>query len=229
MSFKNPPVYLLLFALSMLACNRETDMPDELEVYHLQYEIEYLEEMAGDVPTKILPRKMEAFYSKQFVYTRIDGFFNQFTLVQIANLKQKRVHTLLDFFGTHVSYSGEEGELPAGIQELEDLKLRFTRDTASIGGFLSEKILVETGGEQYDIYSTSEIKVRHPNISTPYQTVNAPLTAFRIQLSHLKMELRCKNSEVLTIDSEIFTIPEKYKAVNRAAMEEIINNLFTKD
>lgn len=229
MSLKKPLIYLSILTLIFSACRRETELPDEIEVYHLQYDIDYLEEMAGDIPTKILPRKMEAFYSKQFVYTRIDGFFNQFTLVQIANLKQKRVHTLLDFFGTHVSYSGEPGELPAGVQELEDLKLRFTRDTATIGGFLSEKIKVETAEEQYNIYSTSEIKVRHPNISTPYQTVNHPLTAFRIQLSHLKMDLRCKNSEVLSVDSEIFTIPEEYKSVNRTAMEEIINNLFTKD
>ena len=199
------------------------------EAYYLQYEIKYLEEMAGDVPTKMLPRKMEAFYSKHYVYTRIDGFFNQFTLVQIADLKRKRVITLLDFFGTHVSYSGNTGELAAGIRNPDILELRFTKDTATIGGFLSEKIEVETRDERYDIYSTPEIRVRHANISTPYQTVSHPLTAFRIQLSQLKMELTCKKSEFKPIDPEMFNIPDGYKAINRAAMEEIINNLFTKD
>lgn len=185
--------------------------------------------MAGDVPTKILPRKMDAFYSKHYVYTRIDGFFNQFTLVQIADLKRKEVITLLDFFGTHVSYKGKPGELPAGIKEPDALKMSYTKDTASIGGFLSEKINVETADAKFDIYYTPEIRVRHANISTPYQTVKHPLTAFRIQLSHLKMDLVCNNSEIKSIDSEMFMIPEEYKAVNRAAMEEIINNLFTKD
>ncbi len=112
---------------------------------------------------------------------------------------------------------------------MEKLKLHFTKDTVTIGGFLSEKIEVETADEQYDIYSTPEIRVRNSNISTPYQTVNHPLTAFRIQLSHLKMDLTCKSSEYKSIESEMFKIPEEYKAVNRAAMEEIINNLFTKD
>jgi len=226
---KYPLLYLFLVALMVPACKPDTSSPKNIEVYHIQYEIKYLEDMAGDVPTKILPRKMDAFYSRHYVYTRIDGFFNQFTLVQIADLKRKQVITLLDFFGTHVSYTGKPGELPAGIKEPDALKLEFTKDTATIGGFLSEKIKVETADEKFDIYCTPEIRVRHSNISTPYQTVSHPLTAFRIQLSHLKMDLVCKNSEIKSVDSEMFKIPEEYKALNRAAMEEIINNLFTKD
>lgn len=185
--------------------------------------------MAGDIPTKILPRKMDAYYSKYFVYTRIDGFFNQFTLVQIADLKRNQVSTLLDFFGTHVSYTGSKGELPASVMDLEELDMKFTKDTITLGGFLSEKIEVKTIDSQYDIYYTPEIKVRHPNISTPYTMVKYPLTSFRIQLSQLKMHLTCNKYEHKIVDYEMFSIPEEYKRVNRAAMEEIINNLFTKD
>ena len=110
-----------------------------------------------------------------------------------------------------MTYTGKPGELPAGIKELDQLVLHFTNDTATIGGLLSERIEVETADEQYDIYCTPEIRVRRPNISTPYQTVKHPLTAFRIQLSHLKMDLSCKKSQFKSIDSEMFTIPEEYK------------------
>lgn len=223
------PIYIFFLTLVVAGCQRNRELPENIDAYYLQYEIKYLEEMAGDIPTKILPRKMDAYYSKPFVYTSIDGFFNQFTLVQIADLRKNQVITLLDFFGTHVSYTGRPGDLPAGVKQLEELNLKYTKDTATIGGFLSERIEVETADAHYDIYSTPEIRVRHPNISTPYQTVNHPLTAFRIQLSHLKMDLTCKSSEFKSIESEMFKVPEKYKAVNRAAMEEIINNLFTKD
>ena len=227
------PKYFLFYVFFLLlivsGCRNLTTTPETIDSYYLQYEIKYLEEMAGDIPTKILPRKMDAYYSKQFVYTRIDGFFNQFTLVQIADLKRNQVSTLLDFFGTHVSYTGSKGELPAAVMELEGLEIQFTKDTATIGGLLSERIEVETTDSKYDIYYTSEIKVRRPNISTPYTMVKYPLTSFRIQLSHLKMHLTCKKSEYKTVDYEMFSIPEEYKQVNRAAMEEIINNLFTKD
>jgi hypothetical protein len=172
---------------------------------------------------------MDAYYTKRHVYTRISGFFNQFTLVQIADLKRNKVTTLLDFFGTHVYYVGEPGELPAGVRKPDHMEIRTKDDTTTIGGLLSERIEVETEEGIFDIYCTREIKIRHPNISTPYQTVKHPLTIFRIQLSQLKMQLICNQSEIKTVDYEMFTVPEKYKAVNRASMEQIINNLFTKD
>jgi hypothetical protein len=223
------PFYLFFLTLIAPGCRRGSQPTEMIDTYHLQYEIKYLEEMAGEIPTKILPRTMDAFFSKHHVYTRIDGFFNQFTLVQIADLKRNQVTTLLDFFGTHVSYTGRPGELPAGVRVPDQLVIRSTGDTATIGGYLSERIEVETTDEQFDIYCTREIRVRHPNISTPYQTVNHPLTEFRIQLSHLKMHLTCKHSEYKAVDSEMFIIPEVYKPVNRDAMEDIINSLFTKD
>lgn len=221
--------YPLLLVLIFSGCRRKDGLPDLVDAHHLQYEIEYLEEKVGDIPTKILPGIMNAFYTKRYVYTSINGLFNQFTLVQIADLKQRQVTTLLDFFGTHVRYTGKTDELPAGIVMPDHMKMRFTNDTATIGGFLSERIEVETEEVIFDIYCTPEIRVRHPNISTPYLSVDHPLTSFRIQLSQIKMHLTCIDSEYEPIDSEIFKIPEEYKAVNRATMEEIINNLFTKD
>lgn len=225
--------YLVLFPLFLTliinGCHRSGRGPEIVDVTHLKYEIEYLEEMAGDIPTKLLPRTMDAYYSRNHVFTRIEGFFNQFTLIQIADLRKKQVSTLLDFFGTHVCYTGEPGELPAGITLPDRLDLRYTGDTATIGGFLSERIEVETNEDNFDIYYTREIKVRNPNISTPYQTVNHPLTAFKIELSQLKMFLKCEDYSRESIDPEIFTISDKYRAVSRPTMEAIINNLFTKD
>jgi len=221
--------YLILLASILTGCHRGANLPASVDAHHLKYDIEYMEEKAGDIPTKFLPGTMDAYYTRHHVYTKIEGFFSQFTLVQIADLKRKRVTTLLDFFGTHVCYTGQAGELPAGIEEPEQLDIRFTGDTMTIGGFLSERITVETAETQFDIYSTREIRVRNPNISTPYQMVHYPLTDFRIQLSKLKMSLTCSNSRYEPIDSNIFTIPSNYKPVNRATMEEIINNLFTKD
>ena len=172
--------------------------------------------------------KILSFYTKYFVLTKIEGFFNQFSLIQIADLKRRRVTTLLNFFGNKVYYAGGSGELPAGILKPDRLKCRFTGETVVIGGVNSERVDVDTGDEQYNIYFTRDFTVRRPNISTPYHMVDYPLTEFRIQLSVLKMHLSCRELEYKPIESEIFTIPEEYRAVNRAAMEEIINSLFTK-
>jgi len=219
----------LLFTLLLNGCDRFSLLPKTLNSSYLKYQIEYMEKMAGDIPTRYLPARMDCYYTKHFVLTRIEGLFNQFSLVHIADLKQKRVTTMLNLFGNRVFYQGHHGELPAGIKELDQMEYRFTGETTVIGGLTSERIEIHAGKELFNIYSTRDFSAKQPNIVTPYHTIDFPLTDFPIQLSKLKMRLSCIGYESKTVESEIFKIPESYRSVSRLEMEEIINSLFTKD
>jgi hypothetical protein len=213
----------------MNGCRRTVVLPENIEAHYIKYQIEYLEDKAGDIPTRILPDHMDSYYTKYYVLTRIEGFFNQFSLIQIADLRHKQVTSLLNFFGNKVYNVGDPGELPAGIVPLEKTKYNFTGETSDIGGLKSERIEVDTGMDQYSIFSTSDFSIKRPNISTPYSDVGDPLTDFRIQLSLLKMHLTCSEFAVQNVASEMFTIPEGYRRVSHGSMEQIINSLFTKD
>jgi hypothetical protein len=107
--------FLFLLLLIPVSCRRSITLPETLEAHYVKYHISYLESMAGDIPTRILPAKMDSWYTDYFVATKIEGFFRQFSLIQIADLRNKRVSTLLNLFGTKVYHLGEKGELPAGI------------------------------------------------------------------------------------------------------------------
>jgi hypothetical protein len=220
-----------LFIVSLLSnsCRRPHTLPEKVEAFYVQYDIHYLESMAGDIPTRILPYHMDSWYTEYFVVTKIEGFFNQFSLIQIADLRERRVSTLLNFFGNKVYYRAEKGELPAGIIVPAEQSLRNTGEQAVIGGLNSEQVEVNTGQEVFNIYYTRDFVVKRPNLSTPYGSIDYPLTDFRIQLSYLKMHLSCSLNESRMIESEIFKIPEEYRPVTRALMEEIINSLFTKE
>ena len=225
--------YLLLIfifsLISSLACRRSVDLPEAVEADYIKYNVHYFDKKAGDVPTKILPSTMDAYYTRYFVLTKIEGFFGQFSLIQIANLKTRKVSTLLNFFGNKVYYTGENKELPAGIEPIYNLHLTFTDDTLYLAGLLSHRIEVLTGDSRYSIYYTKQIDAKRPNITTPYSNINYVLSDFRIQLSYLKMHLTCTSYEKSMIKSESFLIPDDYRPVSRQAMEEIINSLFTKD
>jgi len=220
---------LFLITLVFFSCRRDNTLPEFVDAHYVQYEITYLESMAGDIPTRILPAHMDSWYTEYFALTKIEGFFNQFSLIQIANLKNKQVTTLLNFFGNKVYYRAEKGELPAGIVVPAEMRYRNTGEQSVIGGLNSEQVEVDTGNEKYNIYYTRDFSVRRPNLSTPYGSIDYPLSDFRIQLSYLKMHLTCVEYEPRIIESEIFTIPEEYRAVTRPLMEEIINSLFTKE
>jgi len=218
-----------LLILIISGCRSPSKMPDTFEAHYLKYHVTYLESRAGDVPTKILPDEMHSYYTEYFVHTRIEGFFEQFSLVQIADLKRRKVTTLLNFFGNKVYYTGKSGELPPGILEPDKLEMEFTGEKRVIGGLNSERIEVDTGEDRFSMYFTRDFEIRRPNITTPYHFIEYPLSDFRIQLSLLKMHLTCEQFETTTVESDLFLVPESYREVSREAMVQIINSLFTKD
>lgn len=226
---KLPIILILLIGLLSSSCRRNLFLPETVDAHYILYNVEYLEAYAGDIPTRILPSSMEAWYTKHFVVTKIEGFFSQFTLIQIADLRYRRVTTLLNVFGNKVYYRSGQDELPASLVVPDNLTFTRTRDKSVIGGLNSWRVEVDTGKEQYNIYYTDDFSVRRPNLSTPYLDIEEPLSDFTIQLSFLKMHLTSKRYEERIIESEIFTIPEEYRPVSRPVMEGIINSLFTKE
>jgi hypothetical protein len=228
-SRKLPIIFSILTALLVYSCRRNVHLPETVEAHYIKYNIEYMEATAGDIPTRILPSIMHSWYTDHYVLTKIEGFFNQFSLIQIADLKHKRVTTLLNFFGNKVYYRSGQGELPASIVAPEHLSYTNTGESSVIGGLHSRRLEVDTGEERFSIYYTDDFSVRRPNLSTPYRSINKPLSEFQIQLSYLKMHLSCSLYESRMVESEIFIIPDEYRAVTRPVMEDIINSLFTKD
>jgi hypothetical protein len=188
-----------------------------------------MDHMAGDIPTSLLPDVMEAYYTKKYIFTRIHGYFGQFSLVQVANLRQDRVTTMLNFFGTKVVHTGEKGEVPAGINQLENPSLEVTSDTLTICGMRSTRGIVRAAGNEYDVYFIEEIDIKSPNITTPYYFIDHVLSDFRVQLSMLKMHLVMFEHESRQVDPILFEIPDAYVPVSRETMENIINSLFTKE
>lgn len=224
-----PISFLLLSILLTNSCRRDRPLPETMDAHYIQYKIEYKETKAGDIPTRILPSTMQSWYTELFVLTKIEGFFNQFSLIQIADLRHKKVTTLLNVFGNKLYYRSGHGELPASIVAPEHLSFTNTRESSVIGGLNSRRVEVDTGGEKFNIYYTDDFSVRRPNMSTPYGSIDKPLSEFPIQLSYLKMHLSCELYEERIIESEIFSIPDEYRPVSRPVMEGFINSLFTKE
>jgi hypothetical protein len=217
------------FVLVLSGCGKNPDLPDTLTAHHIKYQIEYLDDRVGDIPTKILPGQMDAYYTDYYVLSRIEGFLEQFTLTQIADLRRERVTTLLRFFDSRFYYEGKNGELPVAIIEPDKMDCTLTGETTLIGGLHSERVVVDTGEEKFNIYLTKDFEVKRPNITTPYRCIDYPLSEFRVQLSLLKMHLSCKEFDTKTIDSKLFEVPPEYRLVSKQDMEHIINSLFTKD
>jgi hypothetical protein len=223
---------LLIICSIQAGCKRSRhggNRAGSVEADYINYRVEYLENKAGDIPTNLLPDEMQAYYTRDYILTRIDGFFGQFSLVQVANLKKRTVTTMLNFFGNKVYYTGERNEHPVSIHPLDHPEIILTDDMETIAGIPSFRAEIHLPKETYDIYYTEDIKVKTPNITTPYHFIDYVLSDFRVQLSYLKMRLIMEEHAQQEIDNAMFRIPEDYQPVSRKEMEDIINSLFTKD
>lgn len=219
----------LLILPFLIACSRDGHKTGRVKAEYIKYRVHYLDHMAGDIPTSLLPDVMEAYYTKKHIRTSIHGYFGQFSLVQIADLRQNNVTTMLNFFGTKVVHKGQKGEVPAGITELPNPSLEITSDTITVCGMLSTRGIVRTGNQEYDVYFIRDIHIKSPNITTPYYFIDHVLSDFRVQLSMLKMHLVMFEHDSKYVDPELFEVPDDYVPVSRKAMEGIINSLFTKE
>lgn len=229
---RNLPKYMPLLALTIIAfagCRSDRNAGGTTTADVISYKVNYLDEMAGDIPTKMLPDVMEAYYTRRYIKTSIRGFFGQFSLVQVADLRKNKVITMLNFFGNKAYYVGDRGEIPAGIVPLRDPEVNFTEDTVRISGMLSRRAEVTTTGNVYDIYYTEAIDIKSPNITTPYYFIDYVLSDFRVQLSVLKMHLVMNKHEEKEVDLSDFKVPADYDPVSRETMESLINSLFTKE
>lgn len=220
---------IALLIIGLNSCKRAGEGKADIDADIINYEIVYMENMAGDIPTSVLPKTMEAIYTRKYIKTSIKGFFGQFSLTQIANLRKNTVVTLLNFLGHKVYYVGEKGEIPVGIVTLKNPEVEYHKDTLNVCGMQAKRATVTTEKEKYDIYYIEEINIKDPNITTPYYFIDFVLSDFRVQLSMLKMRLIMEEHTTEKISFSEFDIPGDYKEVSHDSMESIINNLFTKE
>ena len=226
MNYLRNVILFLLFAVFFFSCNKN-ESPHELEAKILLYEVSYINDIAGSIPTKILPNKMELIFSEHYAKNTIEGFLGQFSLSYISNLRKGKVITLLKLFDKKYYYQGSSDEMACGIDAMKSMALTPTGKTVTILGFeASEYDISWSGVEGMKIYTTDNILVKNPNCSTPYSSIDEVLLQFYTKLSVLEMYLVAESFEEKTLSSSIFSIPEGYTEVSRLKMENTLGELF---
>jgi len=220
-------IFLVFFIVFFLiSCSRK-DEPKIIEAKVIEYKIEYIDEVAGTVPTKILPGKMTLIFTDRMAMNYIEGFLGQFTLTYIADLKKETVITMLKLFDKNYFYQGSAGEQPAGIAPMNGLVLEKTDSIDQILDFNATKYILHVPGDKdREIWCTPDIKIKDLNITTPYKSLEEVLLQFYTELSVLKMVMKANKYEEKTLNSEIFKVPDKYLEISRLKMEKILNELF---
>jgi len=219
--------YLIVFLVIVASGCSKKKKTGQLEADIIEYKVEYLHEKAGSVPTRILPDQMTVIFSYPYALNNIEGFFGQFSLSYLANLRKRKVTTVLKLFDKKYYYEGEQGEIPCGIDPMEGMTLTPGNDAKTIAGYrCHEYILARPGKESIALYSTSELHIKSPNITTPYRNHNDVLLQFYTRLSVMDMLLVADSCRTGTVKEDIFMVPDGYHEISRVKMEKILDELF---
>jgi hypothetical protein len=193
----------------------------------IEYKVIYLSEKAGNIPTKMLPGKMTVIFAGHYALNKIEGFFGQFSLVYIGNLRNKSVITMLKLFDKKYVYHGKEGELPIGFSELENMVIKETGNTKEILGFKCKELLISSDKKpDFYILSTDQVKIKNPNITTPYKEISELLLEFNTELSFLGMKLTANSVQNKVISWDAFRVPPDYQEKPKEFINKTIQELF---
>gem|GEM_PF-410657 len=227
--FKLKHLLIIIILLPFLSCCNRNKIPSEgmVEAKIIEYRVEYLDEKAGGIPTSILPGKMILIFADHYAVNRIDGFLGQFSLTYIANLKTRRVISLIKIFDKKYYYSGDSGEIPSGIDPMNNLKVEKTGNKKEISGYSSDELrIISPDGIEFMVYTTSFENIRNPNITTPYNDIADVLLEFYTSLSDMRMKLSASRIYSKEVEWNTFHVPEDYKEITKDAMEKTIRELF---
>ncbi len=219
--------YLLIPVFMIAGCKNNSIPAGNVNATVIEYKVTYLTEKAGKIPTKMLPGKMTVIFAGHYAFNKIEGFFGQFSLIYIGNLRNESVITMLKLFDKKFVYYGKKGDLPCGFRDPGKLSIEETVGSREFLGFNCKELLITSSGDSSFIaLSTNEIKVKHPNVTTPYKDIEDVLLEFNTQLSLLEMQLTALSVTSQEISWDIFRVSEDYKEKSREFMENTIHELF---
>lgn len=153
------------------------------------------------------------------------GFFS---LINIVDLDDVTTATFLKFIDKKYAFLGQKNEGPCCIKQFEGMTITNTNETKEILGFIGRKAIIsfpETNNESFPVYYTTEIKLKNPNISSPYKDIPGVLLEFRAILGQSEIQIIAENYYAEYLPDKEFHFPRNYKEISKHEMEKIINAL----
>ena len=221
-------ICLILLTVFLYGC-KWGKIPEkgQVKAHVIEYKVTYLDDKAGSIPTSILPGKMTLVFADHYALNRIDGFLGQFSLSFIANLKNKSVVNLVKIFDKKYVYYGKEDELPVCIEPIDSIDIIEEEKNIEIAGFRCRKLRIKSSNHpDITVLCTDQIKVKYPNITTPYKDIDEVMLMFNTSLSLLEMKCTASKYEEKEVPWEIFRVPDDYKSISRENLEKVIKELF---
>jgi hypothetical protein len=214
-----------IFAMAICSClNQGGKNIDEGEIH---YTIDY-SGTVGAIPKEVLPKNLiVSFKDNKILFEMISPIGNS-GIVNLSNPSEDIYDTYFSLLTIKYYYAAKKGEMYPGFEAMQGMELRKTDKKAVICGFNCKNAEVTFPVDRqkiYDIWYTSEIKVKNPNEASPFYELDGVLMSFFFLISHSELRFTCETVYRKDIPDVMFERREKFTRVSREDIIRFINKM----
>lgn len=198
---------------------------DEGEIH---YKIIY-NNPGNTLPMELMPNTLIVKFKDHRSIMEITAPIGNSGIYNFKDLKEEKTMTYISFLNIKYYYLGKTGEIPPGIDPMEDLKFIKTGKTSTIGGLNCKHAIAELPelDRKFDIWFTNDINIDDPNNSTPYKDIDGVLVNFFYKMGDMIVEFEATAAYEREVQDKDFEKSDKYLRISRDDMDNIISKMMS--
>lgn len=218
--------YIPLFLLILFSC-KLNDTPELIEEGIITYDITYFQTEKENPLISLLPAQMTITFKDDKAVSVFEGWMGIFSSSLITDISKGENKTLIKLSDKKY-YSVSAINEPFIGEKTDSISIQDIDETKDIAGYKCKKSMVNIYNPEnysFDIYYTDELKLKYPNINSPFKDIQGVLMEFQMEINNIEMKLTFNNINTDKIHDSVFNIPEGYHNISKAEMEEILESV----
>jgi len=222
---------LLIIGVLNVTCNNSI-FTGKIKEGTLVYEISYLDDESENPLISLLPKEMTIKFKNNNTISYIEGFFGTFKLMYITDYESGKNSSVLRILDKKYIYSADTSQLPAGYNDMENIKITKLDSTVNIIGYkckVARCYCPAISKDDLMIYYTYDIKIKNPNSNNPFKDIDGVLMGFQVKLAGINMKFIAKEVIKEEVSDSEFVAPEGFKSVSKSELEEVLKSFQEKE
>lgn len=218
--------YLPFIFILLLSCQFNSS-PEIINEGIITYDISYFQTEKENPLISLLPTQMTITFKDDKAISVFEGWMGIFSSCLITDVSEGENTTLMKLSDKKYYYISSINEPFIG-KENDSISIRNSDEFKEIGGYKCYKSEVEVSNSEnntFDIYYTEELKLKYPNINSPFKDLQGVLMEFQMEINSIEMKLTFNNINTNKVPDSVFSIPAGYNLISRTEMEKILSEI----
>jgi hypothetical protein len=224
--FNSGVIIAILIAITVYSCKERGGK--QIDQGEIHYTIEY----SGNLGSfrELMPKNLIVSFKDNKIHFDISAPIGNSGIFNLSNSEAGIFDTYISFLGYKYYYAANPDESPPGFEAMKGMNIRKTSKTKEICGFNckgAEVTFPSNPDTAYEIWYTTEIDIKNPNIANPFSEIDGVLMDFFFFMGDTKMFFSAETVYKKEIPDKTFERKEKYQRVSKEDISDFMDKLIS--